>query len=308
MPSDQKLASAALTRLAQLERPEGGFGTDVGELRRDLAALEGLTALRDWVDPSLLNRTFNRVQALAARLDEDQRRARWVPDAHGKAQPVRGVIDPKVASALELSHRLPVQPVKSRARRANRRGVRGVRGGLDAEQSLRRLLTLMTTADVLDLAEIAVALRSLPETLHVDGQTVTPLAVDRRYQLLHRSGWTEALLAAGEEPADPTESAVGSAPIPLGAEVSVTLIAEVGKGGLHCIREQLPSALAPIGLPSSAVREGSLLLCGEPREGRLSVGYNARALYAGRFHAPGAIAGPVELGQRASPTTVEVAP
>jgi hypothetical protein len=298
IPGDQKLDSAALVRLGQLERPEGGFGADVGELRRDLAALEGLTALHDWVDPGLLNRTLTRVRTLATRLDEDQRRARWLPDARGKAQPVRGVIDPRGATALELSHRLG-------ARRSNRRGASG---GLDAESSLRRLLILMTTADVLDLAEIAVALRALPEALRIDTQTVEPVIVERRYQLLHHSGWTEALLVAGEEPPEPTESPLGSAPIPLGAEVSVTLSAELDNGGLHCIREQLPGTLAPIGLASSAVRDGSLLLCGEPRDGRLSVEYSARVLYVGRFHAPAAVAGPVELGRPTVSDIVEVAP
>jgi hypothetical protein len=171
------------------------------------------------------------------------------------------------------------------------------------------LLALLPGADVLDLAEIAVALQSLPQALRVNDELGKWPAVERRYQIVHRAGWTEALLSAGEEPPDPTVSSVGASPLPRGAEVAVTLSIEVGNGGLHCVRDPLPAGVAPIGLPSSAVHDGSLLLCGEPRDGKLSLGYSVRALHAGRFRAPPATAGVLDVVPTAlSPSVMEVAP
>jgi hypothetical protein len=293
--NDQRLSSAAVARLAQLERPEGGFGNESGELRRDLAALEGLTAMREWVDPSLLDRTRARVDLLARRLDEEQRRLLFLPDARR-----RDVSEVSSASAIELAH-CPHQ------RRAPGRRKRQVS---EAQAIAHRLLVLLPAADVLDLAEIAVALQALPGAQRIGGDleaATRVIAVDRRYGLQHREGWTEALLAAGDEPAEPTETPLGDS-APSGAEISVTLGAEVSGGGLHCVRDPVAAGFAPIGMPSSAVHDGAVLLCGRPRDGRLALGYTVRALRPGRFQIPPPVAGVIDLGTAGAPTVVEVIP
>jgi hypothetical protein len=296
LPAEQKPAAGAVARLGQLERPEGGFGPDKGELRRDLAALEGLTGLRGWADPGLLDRTRARVLALGEHLDEDQRRALWFPDDRRGAQVGRGALDVRSATALDLAHRIPAH-----------RGRGTAAASAETLSVLKRLMSLLPSADVLDLAEIAVALKSMPATLRFDAQAVTLPAVARQYRLLHRLGWTEALLASGEEPPEPTLAPPSASPLPLGAEVAVSLSAEVGAGGVHCLRDSLPAGFAPIGLPASVGHDGFIVLCGEPREGRLSLGYSLRALHVGRFQAPPAVAGVVEVDGAGAASQVEVA-
>jgi hypothetical protein len=303
LPTDQRLAAAAVARLAQLERPEGGFGDDSGELRRDLAALEGLAALRDWVDAALLERTRARVELLARRLDEDQRRLLFLSDGGPDRRADnrrRELTETNAASAIELAHRQQLRRPRGRRKRQT----------TETQPIAHRLLALLPSADVLDLAEIAVALQALPGSQRVDaelGAATRAIAVDRRYAVQHRAGWTEALLAAGDEPAEPTESPLGDS-APSGAEISVTLAAEVGKGGLHCVRDPIAAGFAPIGLPASVVHDGAVLLCARPRDGRLAVGYTVRALRPGRFQIPPPAAGVMDLAAEGAPTVVEVVP
>ncbi len=293
LPGDQRLAAQAVMQLAQLERVEGGFGPDEGELRRDLAALEGLTDLRLVVDAALIDRTSARVKALSAHLDEDQRRELWLPQERRSAA-AYGSIDLANASPRELAHR----PLGRKL------------GASDLQVLVRRLAQRLSSADVLDTAEIAVALHRLPGEVPLDRIETGPTARDaqRTYERLSRTGWTEAILAAGDEPPDAIRMPLGQAALPLGTELWVTLEGRVSPGGMHCLRDPIPAGLAPIGLPTSVVHEGWLLFCAEPRDGKISFGYGARALYAGHFMAPPPALGFVGAGGSSATEVLEVSP
>jgi hypothetical protein len=277
LAADQKLSTQSVMHLAQVERPEGGFGPDEGELRRDVAALDGLGDLRAWVDPALLERTRARVKVLSDRLEDDARRALWLPDDHRGGTAARAEIDLGDVSPRDLSHRLKARSLSPP----------------EVQPLLRRLAVRLSTADVLDAAEIAASFDRLPPLTPVDAEVGGLAIVDARrsYEVLRRTGWTEALLASGDEPPEATRVPLAKAPLSLGAEVVVTLEAELAQGGLHCVRDALPAGLAPVGLSASVVRDGSLLFCAEPRDGRLTFSYGARAMHAGRFVAPRPVLG-----------------
>jgi hypothetical protein len=298
-PSGRDVA-AAVARLAGEQNPAGGFGGPDGELRRDLAALRGLVGLRQAgtvLDAGLLLRLQQRVGALVERVDDSDERE------------VFGAMLATLGEAIE--HR--------RARRLSVGDATDVAEG-DAEQIANwmaghrpnaagqkalavRLAAIVAEAGPLDAAEIAASLAALSPRQRVE-LAVGPQVVKRRYRRIERQPWTEAMLAADEEPAEPTLHPVEGS-IPVGSELEVGLTASLTPGTrFACLRDFPPAGLAPLGSPD--VSQDGLLLCGPASHDRLEVTYQLRALRPGHFQAPQAGLGVV--ARPGAPAWVEVAP
>jgi len=160
-----------------------------------------------------------------------------------------------------------------------------------------RLADQLAEADPLGAAEIVASLSALEPGTPISAPAVSP-PVSRRYLEVRRQPWTESLLAADEEPGEPTLRPIQGS-IPLGAELDVALSAQVTPGTrFACLRDFPPVGLAP--LDARGVVQSGLLICGPTDHDRLEVSYAARSVRAGRFPAPAA-----GLGAEALPGATE---
>jgi hypothetical protein len=160
-------------------------------------------------------------------------------------------------------------------------------------------LSLLPDATPLDSAAVAATLAALPEaSLRAWRPGADPGAVTRRYEVVVRSPWTEALLAEDDEPPDPIFRPAAS-PLASGAEIRVSLEAAVRqRPGLQCVREFPAAGLLPLGRSPEPWGSQEMLLCGVPSGGRLTVSYIGRAAHAGRFQSPPPLLGFVDLKER----------
>ena len=272
-----------LARLSQQENLAGGFGEAPGELRRDLAALRGLTALGPSGDPELLARTQARLSRLLATLaDDDPQRAGLLRAALPGPRPE----SPRSASAAELAAWL-----------GGRRPRRDERA-----QAALRVRELLPTADVLDLGELAVAAASLGLSTPRSDPTNK---VTRRLDLLRPAPWTHALLAGEEDLPEPMHEPVGKI-VTLGSELQITLAAVVTGHGVYCVRDFPAAGTALEGAASAGALSGAVLLCGTPSGGGIELGYRVRAASAGRFQMPAPAFG--VLGAAAGGGVLEISP
>ncbi len=297
LPEEERAqeGSPVVARLEGEEDPSGGFGRPEGELARDAAALIGLVELSEAgvpVDDALLERTRRRVESLhdLAAEPEHGRAARALEVANGEARG-RGHRRPRpLADGSAIAGEPAAELVRWLADHRPRPPGGALLAGLLAAQAEK-------AAGPLEIADVVAALAQLdPET--AVAWTAPPVLVTRRYRIVERSPWTEALLDADEEPTSRLTSPVAG-PLPLGAEVEVDLSAEIGgPPRVACLRDFPPAGLAPIG---ASAESPALLLCGRSDRGKLHLSYPARALFAGRYAAPGP-----SLGVASPPGRVEI--
>ncbi len=244
---------AALARLAQLENLAGGFGSAVDERRRDCEALAGLGALAGsgaTLDRGLVDRTRQRIEDLRP----------------GEGGPVAGL--PRGCSEF----------VKEPSRRPGR---------LERTAIVERSSRWLRGGDPLDAAEAVVALAPLSGELPPDWAPPAT-SVRRSLSRLTRPPWTEAAIAADDEPPEATKGP--GLRLRVGDELQVELSAELAEATPRaCLVERPAAGLLPMGLPEEAA--GAFALCGDGSSGRLVVSYGARAVHAGEFALPGASLG-----------------
>jgi hypothetical protein len=302
---DVRDVAGAVARIAEEQNLAGGFGSPDGELRRDLAALRGLASLREAgtiVDGGLLARLQRRVEALVERVADVDARELF----NGTLQALADMLErePRTlrpAGRLATGDPAEVEEGDPEQIAGWLAGHRPSPAGVNGLTS--RLVGLVAEAGPLDAADIAAALAALDPRHPVELPVASP-AGSRRYLQIERQPWTDGMLAADEEPAEPTLHPI-EGPIPLGAELEVALAAPVAAATrFACLRDFPPAGLAPLGAPE--VSQSGLLLCGPANGGRLELSYQVRAVRPGRFQAPGAGLGVVAVPGPAS--WVEVAP
>ena len=296
------LVAGAVASLVELERPEGGFGAAASsgadevaaardERRRDLAALEGLMALRAAgyeFDPLLIDRTRGRLERLSAGLEAGAAETlrRRIEAASRRASTLRS---PPTGRPGHAPRPGPA-PFDWRQATASELAFRTEAGRLpkaEAALAIDRIGTLLPGADPLDAAEVAAALARLDSG---PGPTLGAYAAaSRRLDLVVRRPWTAARLSADEEPVEPQLLPVEGV-IPLGAELRVSLSVELpGAPRIACVRDAPAAGFAPVGLPED--RGSGVWLCGKSAEGRLALSYELRAVRVGRFSSPMPVVG-----------------
>ena len=280
----------SFARLAQLENLEGGFGESSGEMRRDLAALRGLRAFGTAAESELVTRTRARVGSLADDMDaEDPERSIALaavslnggPEPSAKLGPeeLRSASAP--AMALWLSAHRPTRSLEQLAG--------------------ARIRQLVGSSDVLDLAELAVAAEKL--SLRLGAASGAP-NVARQIFRLQPSPWSQALLDADEEPADPRRVPIASS-ARVGDELEVQLTAPSVGRGTYCLRDFPPAGAVPEGASSA---QATVILCGEPSGGVLQLSYRLRVAAPGRFQMPAPAFGVERPSEGREPEWIEVAP
>ena len=281
-----------LARLAQLENLEGGFGDASAEMRRDLAALRGLRSLGAMGEPELELRTRSQVGSLADDMEADD--------------PERAVALALVSSssARESSARLTPEELRSASAQQLALWLTA-HAPTRSQQQLAgaRVRQLIGSADVLDLAELAVAAQRLGLRLAASSNAPN---VARQLSRLQPGFWTQGLLDADQEPADPARVPVqGPVRVRLGDELEVQLTAPVSSRGNYCMRDFPPAGAIPEGASSP---EATVVLCGEPSGGILQLAYRFRVAAPGRFQMPAPAFGVERPAEGSAPEWIEVLP